>query len=187
MLFVSSCHLGTIFDPVLFVWAFCLFVGGPVLFIISVNLLGRSIRRRLFRPANLIPPLLCLVTVAVWTAGFWRIGDLTRPIVYRCVVKGNERLAVSFMKQHPPDTDIQMSGFCYPYFELSPSGPTTVSHHAGVVSILVPRGPSTLDYLVYVSPGSLLPYSPPTEDSMGQGFIVTPLTENWYYVQAVGI
>ena len=186
MLFVSCFHNGTIFDPFLFLWAFCFFLGGPLLSIVAIIILVRAVRRSL-RPSTLLPPLFCLVMVGVWSFGFWRIGDTLRPVVFASVARDNERLAVLFMQQHPPDTDAEVDGFCYPYFPLFPSDHTTVRHHAGIVSVRVPVGPGTLDFLVYVSPGASLPYAAPTEDSMGQGFEVKPLTKSWYYVHAVGI
>lgn len=187
MLFVSSFHYATIFDPFTFLWAFCFLLGGPLLVVVSIIFLVRAVRRRSWRPTTLLPPLLCLVIVGVWSFGFWRIGDALRPVVFENVARDNEHLAVSFMQQHPPDTDVEVSGFRYPYFPLFPSRSTTVRHHAGVVSIRVPKAPGTLDFLVYVSPGASLPYAAPTEDSMGQGFEVKPLTKDWYYVHAVGI
>ena len=187
MLFVSSFYHGSIFDPFISLWAFCFFLGGPILCLVSIKLFAGAVARRSWQPTKLLPFLFCLVVVGIWSSSFWRIGSFLRPVLFARVAGDNERLAVAFMQQHPPDTDFEVQGFRYPYCPIFPCGSTTVQHHAGVVSVQVPGAPSTLDYLVYVSPGSSLPYSPPTEDSMGQGFVVTPLTKRWYYVHAVGI
>ena len=175
------------FNTLMPIWFLCWLIGGPILCIIAVVLLVQAFRQHTLRPARLIPPLLCLAVVGVWSVGFWRISNAIRPLVFERVADDDEHLAVSFMRQHPPDTDIEVSGFRYPYFELSPSGPLRVKHHDGVVSIRIPAGPGILDYLVYVSPGSSMPYTPPTAETDGIGAIVKPLTKHWYYAQIVGI
>ncbi len=169
MLLVSSIYNSTIMDPVQLLWVLCYFLVGPELLITSAVLLVRGVVRHSMRPAQMVATGLSIITVVVWTFGFWRIGELLRPVSFRLVAGENERLAISFMQQHPPDSEVRLSGFRYPYCAL---GNTRVTHHDGSVFVMVPSGPGPKDSLVYVSQGSKVPdYS-------------KHLTGLWYYSPA---
>lgn len=169
MLLVSSLYNSTFMDPIQLLWVVCYFLVGPVLFITSAILLIRGVVRHSLRPTQMIAPGLSIITVVVWTFGFWQIGELLRPIFFRLVADENERLAVSFMQQNPPDAEVLSSGFRYPFYHL---GWTRVSHCGGSVFIMVPSFPGPKDSLVYVSQGSTVPAD------------LQHITGSWFYYRA---
>ena len=168
-----------------FLWFFCLFLVGPILVFSSVIFLAIAVKRRRLRPATVFSPLLCIIVVASWYFQFRRISHVLLPLVFATVAQENERLAISFMREQPPDAAVKVNGFRYPFYEIAPDGKLTVRHHAGVVSVSIPAGPSYAVFLVYMSPGSVMPYDPPNDD--GLGWDATPIIEHWYYVRSVGI
>ena len=169
MLLMSSLYNGGIMDPMEFLWGACYFLVGPVLLITSLFVLVRGFIRRSIRPAMIAATGFSIIAVVVWTRGYWQIGGLLRPLFFRLVASENERLAISFMKEHPPDADASIRGFHYPCFPL---GETRVSHHGGSVYVMIPSAPGPKDSLVYVSADSARP-----EDLQHN-------TGRWYYYQA---
>jgi hypothetical protein len=171
MLLTSSLYNSVIMDPLQLLWAICLFIVGPILLICSSVILIRALWRRPIAPKKIAVTGFAIVTVLVWSFGFWKIGATLRPVFFRLIAGENERLALSVIQQNPPDTRLWMTGFRYPYFDL---GTTLVYHHEGSVFIMIPSAPGEKDSLVYLPPGSQL-----SED-------FEHLIGPWYYDNVMG-
>jgi uncharacterized membrane protein YhaH (DUF805 family) len=145
MFFVSSVYYITIMDPVGFLWIFCFFITGPIIFLISLIIGVRKLIGKHVSTITLVTVLLCLVLVPTWTFGFWVIGSICRPIMFSLVAEGNTILAESEMKENTEGEQFSLHGFRYPFFKL----PARARHHDGTLFITISGGPGLKDTIIY--------------------------------------
>ena len=144
---VSSVYHSTIMDPAQFLWAFCLFIAGPIMFLTSLVIAVRRLMGKAMSGATLATVLLCLILVPTWTLGFWAIGKVCRPIMFSMVAEANTDIAKSEMKENPEGKQFTIHGFRYPLLRLPV--PARARHKDGIFFITVPSGPGSKDIIIY--------------------------------------
>ena len=147
MFMVSSVYHSTIMDPAQFLWAFCLFIAGPVIFLTSVVIVVRKLVGKPMSAVTLATALLCLGLVPTWTFGFWAIGRTCRPVMFSMVVDANTAIAELGMKDNPEGEQFTVHGFRYPLLRLPV--PARARHQDGIFFITVPSGPGPKDTILY--------------------------------------
>ena len=88
-------------DPAQFLWAFCFFVAGPIIFLTSAVIVARRLVGKPMSAVTLVTALLCLGLVPAWTFGFWAIGKAFRPVMFSMVAESNTVIAESEMRENP--------------------------------------------------------------------------------------
>lgn len=147
MFMVSSVYHSTIMDPVQFLWALCLFVAGPVMFLASLVIVVRRLICKTVSGVTLVTAVLCLALVPTWTLGFWAIGRACRPVLFSMVADTNTAIAESGMKENPEGEQFTTHGFRYPLMSLPV--PARAHHQDGIFFITVPSGPGPKDTILY--------------------------------------
>ena len=146
MFILSSVYHSTIMEPAQFLWAFMLFIAGPVIFVASLILFIRRLLHRPTSPLTLITALLCLVLIPAWTLGFWVIGKACRPIMFSLVITSNTEIAESAIKDHVEGETFTIHGFRYPLCRL---GVARAYHKDGILFLTVPSGPGPKDTILF--------------------------------------
>ena len=146
MFIVSSVYHSTIMDPAQFLWAFMLFIAGPIMFVASLVIIIRRVIRHQISRFTLVTAILCLILVPTWTFGFWTIGRYCRPVMFSLVIRSNTEIAESAMKQHPEGETFTIHGFRYPLCRM---GVGRAYHKDGILFLTVPSGPGPKDTIMY--------------------------------------
>jgi hypothetical protein len=147
MFTTSSLYHSVIMDPMQFLWAFLLFVAGPVMFVIALVLVVRRLLGKGMPAITVVAALLCLVLVPTWTFGFWAIGRACRPAIFSLVADANTAVADSGMKENPEGLQFSLNDFRYPFLRLPI--PARARHQDGIFFITVPSGPGPKDTIEY--------------------------------------
>jgi hypothetical protein len=143
---VSSIYHSTIFDPMQFLWAFCIFILGPILFIAALVIIVRKCLAKSVRNITLITALLCVILVPLGTFGFIAIRKVCRPIAFSVVADTNTKLAKKEMSINPEGEIFTLQGFHYPLLSIAPA---RAWHKNEILFIMVPGGPGSKDMIIY--------------------------------------
>jgi hypothetical protein len=146
MFIVSSVWQPIIMHPAVFLWAFMLFIAGPIMFLVSFVIVIRRTLKHTLSTVSLATALLCLVLIPTWTFGFWAIGRFCRPIMFSIVLSTNTQIAESAIRDHPQAERFMIQGFRYPLCRLCVA---FAYHKDNVLFITVPSAPGPKDRILY--------------------------------------
>ncbi len=185
-LMLSAIYLDLFDSSVLgfILWLFCQFIVGPVLCLIAIVVLIRTAMNRPLRVVDLWPTVISIMVVGCWIISYGHAHVRLQSYVFRFVSEEDEHLAMAFIQEHPPDIELEVSGFRYPFLPVN-NGIATVHHHAGIVFIRVLAGPGNLDYLAYISPGSTLPSQ--SDGLADPSYTARLITGHWYYFHVTNV
>ncbi|HNS21172.1 MAG TPA: hypothetical protein PKH24_11775 [Sedimentisphaerales bacterium] len=151
MIVVSCFYHASIFDPVGLLWGFLLLIGGPVAVLIALAEAYRlSLYGSLFTGRGLLP-LAAIVSVVLWSLGFWRIGAYCRPKLFGLVAKQNDQRAIEAIRQIEDPNHVCVRGFRYPCCKM----PTVGYYRNGALFLVVPSAPGPKDSILFDPNGAV--------------------------------
>jgi len=170
-IFISCLYNSVIFDPWQFVWGFLFILAGPLFVIISLILFVKVLIERKKEDFILaLSTIICIISVLIWSFGFWSIGSYFRPKVFKLVAEHNEQQVIKAISNMEDPNRVSVSDFRYPYFHMFTFG----RYKDGALFLIVPGGPESNDEIIY-DPNNIV---------LKEGW--EHLAGPWYYSYAEG-
>ncbi len=145
MIIVSCFYHTAIMDPWQLLWGLLFTIGGPVIVIAALVELCRLFMRSRLSPLRVLSPVLGILSVVIWSFGFWGIGSYFRPKLFGLVAQKNEQRAIEAIKNMEDPNRVVVRGFRYPYCRMFTDG----RYKDGALFLVVPSAPGPKDTILF--------------------------------------